>query len=426
MIGTTMRVLFLCHSHPRLQSGGTEHFSLDLFRELTANYGLTGSYLAGTCAGQRAGAPGTAFQAIGDADDEILLWTAGFDSFHLSQTDLHGVIPELTQFLKDTRPDIVHIHHTLLLGMEVIPLIKRLLPGTRIVMTLHDYYAMCANDGQMCKTDGSLCSMAAPDACHRCLPDRAATEFRMRELHIRSALRAVDCFIAPSETLREKFIAWGLDARLVRVLRNGLVPRAPASWRACPDGRRDRFGFFGHINRFKGATVALAASARLSRAGVAHALTLHGGTAFQAEATIERFHKELSAASAATYTGPYGRGDLARLMAAVDWVIVPSIWWENAPLVIQEAAQHRRPVICSDVGGMAEAVTQGHDGLHFSVGDPASLAEAMQRAIEQPGLWQQMAEAVAPPRTIQHSAEDHRALYQELAGSKAALRRKAA
>ena len=35
---------------------------------------------------------------------------------------------------------------------------------------------------------------------------------------------------------------------------------------------------------------------------------------------------------------------------------------------------HGRPVICSDIGGMAEKVTDGVDGLHFRGGDPEDLA----------------------------------------------------
>ena len=79
---------------------------------------------------------------------------------------------------------------------------------------------------------------------------------------------------------------------------------------------------------------------------------------------------------------------MAKLLGAVDWVITPSIWWENAPLVIQEAFQQRRPVICSDIGGMAEAVTNGHDGLHFRTGDSADLARVMRRAMTESSLWE--------------------------------------
>ena len=77
-------------------------------------------------------------------------------------------------------------------------------------------------------------------------------------------------------------------------------------------------------------------------------------------------------------------------MREVDWTIVPSTWWENAPVVIQEAFHHGRPIIASDIGGMAEKVRDDIDGLHFHVGNPESLAEAMTRAIREPELWDRL------------------------------------
>ena len=112
--------------------------------------------------------------------------------------------------------------------------------------------------------------------------------------------------------------------------------------------------------------------------------------------------------------GPYHREDVARLVRDVDWVIVPSIWWENAPLVIQEAFQHRRPVICSDIGGMAEMVRDGVDGLHFRVADPASLAATMRRATDDPREWERLVAGMASARTIDESADDHLALYRHI------------
>ncbi len=421
-----MRILFLSHSHPDLQAGGTEIFSLDLFRELRSRDRVMGVYLAGTSTGQRSIAPGTAFQTVGTAPDELLLWTAGFDSFYLSQTDLHGVVPEFTLLLRKMRPDIVHVHHTLQLGMELVTMIKRVLPGTQIVMTLHDFYPICANDGQMHTTAGVPCSKASIDACHRCFPDRPATDFRLRELHIRGALRAVDRFISPSEFLRDRFIAWGIPPGQIEVIRNGLPSRLDVAPRKTEEDRRDRFGFFGHINQFKGATVALDASARLSRSGIAHQLSMHGGTAFQSQVTIERFARALEAAPDAVHQGPYDRDDQSRLMADLDWVIVPSVWWENAPLVIQEAFASGRPVICSDVGGMAEMVRDNIDGLHFNRGDARSLAQTMQRAIEQPGLWQHLVAGVRRVRRIEDVADEHLVLYKGLMCASAAPRSSAA
>src|SRR6185503_11624350 len=84
--------------------------------------------------------------------------------------------------------------------------------------------------------------------------------------------------------------------------------------------------------------------------------------------------------------GRYDNRDLPSLMEKVDWVVVPSRWWENSPLVIQEAFAHGRPVISSDIGGMAERVVHGVNGLHFRVGDPVSLAGTIGAAVREEGL----------------------------------------
>jgi glycosyltransferase involved in cell wall biosynthesis len=245
-------------------------------------------------------------------------------------------------------------------------------------------------------------------------------------LQVRSALRAVDKFISPSSFLRDRFIAWGIAPDAIEVIRNGLPARPRATARQTLDGRRDRFGFFGHINKFKGATVALDASARLTRSGVAHQISLHGSSKYQAQDTLDVFAKSLDSAADAVHRGAYARDEQTRLIADVDWVIVPSVWWENAPLVIQEAFAHGRPVICSDVGGMAESVGNEIDGLHFSRGDARSLAQTMRRAIEQPELWQRLVDGIRPVRTIQDATDEHLALYNSLISSASAPRRRAA
>jgi glycosyltransferase involved in cell wall biosynthesis len=193
---------------------------------------------------------------------------------------------------------------------------------------------------------------------------------------------------------------------------NGIPDLPAAPHRPAAGGRRDRFGFFGHVNRFKGSLMLLRASRQLTEAGLAHRVTLNGGAAYQSKPFIDEFHADLAAAPAATYNGPYAPADLPGLMEQVDWVVVPSIWWENAPLVVQEAFRHRRPVICSGVGGTAEMVRDGVDGLHAPVKDPTGLAQVMRTAVETDGLWERLAAAIRPPRSIGDAARDHMDLYQ--------------
>jgi glycosyltransferase involved in cell wall biosynthesis len=67
------------------------------------------------------------------------------------------------------------------------------------------------------------------------------------------------------------------------------------------------------------------------------------------------------------------RLDYTSVFTLVSQVVVPSIWYENSPNVILEAFAHRTPVVASDLGGMAELVEDGVNGLRFTPGDASSL-----------------------------------------------------
>jgi glycosyltransferase involved in cell wall biosynthesis len=414
-----MRVLFLCHNHPGLQPGGTEVFARGLFRELRDRHGVEGLFLAAVTGAHRERRPGTLLQGIGDAADEALVWLGHFDRFGLAQPDTYG-LASLAPVIESLQPDIVHIHHLLQFGVETVDLIRRAAPQARLVFTAHDFFPLCAQEGQLLTTDGRLCAGPSLDRCQACFPGRSGADFVMRELQMRDVLGEFDRILTPSGFARDRYLAAGYPVRQVQVMPNGIAAPPAAPHRAAPDGRRDRFGFFGHVNRFKGGTVLLDASRRLSAERVAHDVTLHGGAAYQSEAFMAGFAAALEAAPAARHHGPYEAAGLPGLMAQVDWIVVPSIWWENAPLVIQEAFLHRRPVICGEIGGMAEMVRDGVDGLHAPVGDPAGLARVMRRAIETEGLWDTLSGNIRPPLTIEAAALRHLALYRDTLGACAA------
>jgi len=412
------RVLYICHNHPSFHPGGTEIFAHDLFGAMKREHGADAMFLGCADRLHRDRRPGTLFQTVGRSADEMVMWAGHFDRFNLSQTDLHAVVPEFGDFLRVYKPDVVHFHHVLLVGVEAIFLVRRILPRAKIVMTLHDYFPICAHEGQMVTVkDKALCDRATPDACHACFPEIDLDKFVLRRGQIQAMFSLVDQFIAPSQFLRQRYIDWGLPAEKIVVLRNARPAVEPAAPRGlAPGERRDAFGFFGNVSPFKGVPVALEAAQRLVRQGdTKFTLSIHGGMPFQTSAFKDQV-ESLAKKSAGTVAlrGAYKLPELKSLIAAVDWVVVPSIWWENAPLVIQEAFLHRRPVICSDIGGMAEAVRDGMDGLHFRVGDPVDLARAMRRAMDEPGLWERLSGGITPPPSLADCAAEHLALYQTL------------
>jgi glycosyltransferase involved in cell wall biosynthesis len=414
-----LNVLHLCHNHPTLHPGGTEIFARDLFRSMKDGESTDGLFIGCVNQTHREQRPGTVFQGIGASSDEMLMWTGHFDNFYLSQIDMHGVVPEFSELLRTLRPDVVHFHHILLMGVEMIFLVKRILPQAKIVASLHDYYSICANDGLMLTTsDKRLCQKATPDACHRCFPHLHQEQFVLRERHLKTHFALVDRFISPSEFLRQRYIDWGIDADRIEVVRNArpaIIADLPTS-RPAQTRKRNTFAYMGNINPNKGVLVLLEAT-RLLAARRPHdfKVEIHGGTPFQTEDFKTAFRDALAAcAGHVAWHGAYAAADAPKLMQAADWMVMPSIWWENAPLVIEEAYQQGRPVICSDIGGMAESVTHEVDGLTFRAGDAHALANAMERALTEPDLWDQLAANIAPRRTMAACVDDHLRLYRDL------------
>ncbi len=412
------RILVVAHNHPSLHPGGTEIFAHDL-TQAYREQGCEVLFLGATNAMHRGPHPGTALQAIGE---DVVLWSQHYDRFHMSQIDHYGTLQDLATLLEEFRPDVIHVHHLVLIGAEFLTLARRLLPQAAIVMTLHDYYPICHHDGLMVRPgDRQRCTGSSPSACHGCFPEIGSDRFLLRERFIKTHLAAVDRFVAPSRFLRQRYVDWGLPCERIAVIANARPAQEAAPHRQA-SGRRASFGYFGNLNPWKGVLPLLQAAQLLRASGETEfSLRIHGGAPFQSEAFTAAFEAALGGAEGVvTHCGAYSRDEVPGLMAEVDWVVMPSIWWENAPLVIQEAFQHRRPPIVSAIGGMAEMVRDEIDGLHVRPGDPVALARTLRRAMEEAGLWQRLVHGIAEQPTLADCAGRHLALFDDLKLAEAA------
>jgi glycosyltransferase involved in cell wall biosynthesis len=87
-------------------------------------------------------------------------------------------------------------------------------------------------------------------------------------------------------------------------------------------------------------------------------------------------------------------------------LVVPSIWYENAPLTIQEAFLAKVPVITADLGGMRELIHDGVNGLLFRPRDVRDLHSKIQVMLQQPALIPLFGSAHPPVKTIEADAAD--------------------
>ena len=104
------------------------------------------------------------------------------------------------------------------------------------------------------------------------------------------------------------------------------------------------------------------------------------------------------------------------LLASIDVLVVPSIWIENSPFVIKEAFAAGLPVVASNLGGMAELVQDGRNGLLFTAGDSADLRRVITRLLDEPGLLATLREGIPRVKTIDEDAAWTQAIYEEAVG----------
>jgi glycosyltransferase involved in cell wall biosynthesis len=399
-----LRVLYVAHNHPTLHPGGAEAYSLELYEAMRRQPGVEPTLLArigSNVARRRVAHPGTPFSSVNDDPNQYFVFTETdhFDFFTLTSRDKSLYSRHLTDFLLAQRPDVVHLQHTHFVGLDLLSQIRRVLPDTTIVYTLHEFLPICHHHGQMVRTFADeLCPEASPRRCNECFPEISPQSFFLRERFVKGHFANVDRFLAPSAQLMEKYLRFGIPEERIEVEEYGrLTPSRRAG-----DPRQAKsptnIGFFGQLSHFKGAEVMMEAMAMVDPELNAH-LWLNGANL---ELQTQEFQDEFaglqeSLRGRVTFRGPYEHDELPKLMEDLHWVLIPSIWWENSPLVIQEAFFHRRPIICSDVGGMAEKVRDGVDGIHFRLGDPVSLARTIEAAATNPRLWRSLREGIRDP-----------------------------
>jgi len=412
------KLLIVAHNHPYFFPGGAEIIAYDLFQTMRAQGVVEPFFMGGVAAGDRKVHTGTPFQALHHAQDEIIFWGADFDYFLQSQNIKSFMYLDFKRFLEKHRPDVIHFHHTMRIGVEALHIARQTLPDVKIVYTLHEYIFICHRDGQMVrKHTNELCTEASPARCNQCFPDISPAEFKIRESFIKAHLEHVDHFISPSHFLADRFIAWGLPKEKISVLENGRHVAPPAPFRKITKGgRRNVVGYFGQINPFKGATLALGAVEHLVQQGFTDfRLEIFGNVEHQSDAFKEDFFAFLQRHNAHVgFHGKYTNDAIPALMAQVDWVIVPSTWWENSPLVIQEAFMHKRPIITANIGGMAEKVENGVTGLHFTARNEIDLARTIRQACEQEGLWETLMNNISPRLSLEACAQKHYEIYDSL------------
>lgn len=361
---------------------------------------------------------------------------------------------KFAEVLDEIRPDLVHIQHLAFLSIGLIGKAKD--KGIPVVFTLHDYWLICPK-WQLFKPDCNSCLEAYggnfSEECSVCLGDmlnikpndlrlffiirkifspavvrflrrayslfsrnkagkaRAAKELSERVFEIKNALNCVNVFLAPSHYLRDCFIKFGIPSKKISYSPFGLKGHFPGIARKTPS-KKIRFGFIGTLLPAKGPHVLIEAFNGIKDENAE--LKIYGDLRVYAgyEDYLPRIKKSLKNRNI-QLMGRFEHKDIERIFNEIDVLIVPSLWQENRPLVIEEAFLSLTPVIASRIGGIPELVKDGLNGFLSDPADEKSLRGKIVEMVKNPAVIDIIKNNIAESGdTRREITED---VYEELA-----------
>jgi len=320
-----------------------------------------------------------------------------------------GIDQRFAEVLDRVKPDLVHIGHLNHLSTSLLR--EAALREVPILFTLHDYWLMCPRGQFMQMFPEDPDNLWAPcngqedrKCAERCYaryfsgaPDERETDVdywtgwvarRMR--HVREMAELVDLFIAPARYLLGRYHdAFGLPESKLVHLDYGFA-RKRMNGRHRTPGEPFTFGYIGTHIPAKGIHDLIRAFGKLR---VGARLRIWGRPRGQDTEALKSLAATLphGIAERVEWLPEYKNQEIVRdVFDRCDAIVVPSVWVENSPLVIHEAQQARVPVVTANIGGMAEFVHHEVNGLLFEHRSVTSLAEQMQRLVDDPAFAQRL------------------------------------
>ncbi len=321
--------------------------------------------------------------------------------------------------LLEGRFDVVHFHSLLGWNTLRLPRLARE-SGARVVLSVHDKSWMCADYNMVAGTSsvpcGRVVARGSDPACPPCIASKSSGPpglllsdvtawLERRHRAVLDAVSATDTVVCPSRFAAELVArAFGV-ATPVRVIGHGVAALAQVD--TARRGPELRVAYLGRFSARKGAHLLVEAARRLKGRGIA----------FEAWGPVEAGIASAAAQEGIRLHGQYENGNLPRLLAGIDLVVVPTTLEETFCLVVTEAQQLGIPVAASAVGAIPERVRDGESGFLFKAGDTTALVALLARLRDDRSTLACVASHLRAHRqkTQAAAAQEYGALYRELA-----------
>lgn len=282
---------------------------------------------------------------------------------------------ELKKVLKKERPDVAHIQNIYFwISPSILSLLKKY--NVKIVQTLHDYHLMCPNFKFL--SNDKVCEKCAGNKFYNCTKNKCIKNSYVYSLaatieayfvnFFKFYQKYVDIFIAPSEFLRNKYIKIGdINENKIITIKNFVDLENNIN-------NETEIGnyilFFGRLAEGKGIDVLIKA---MKHVNSDIKLKIVGDGNY--EDVMKRLSNDLNLDERIEFLGYKSGEELNSLINKAKIVLVPSIWYENCPMVILEAFARKKFVVATNIGAIPEFVKDNETGALFNLNDEKDLAQ---------------------------------------------------
>jgi len=317
--------------------------------------------------------------------------------------DLFDSSIEATFNKLDVKCDIVHVCHPMRLSSVAKACKKR---GIPVVLTVTDPWLLCPRS--LIDVRFKLCE--GPRKGERCI-----SNCNFESKIIERYYDALSIFnMADEITTSSKFTAslfrrngWKRPIRIVaHSIDYSYVKRTEKSEQSIIS-----FGYIGGISWHKGLHVLVNAFRKIKSSKVR--LNIYGSIRDDPEYAngIIQLAKE---DGRIRFMGPFDMVDSSEVMSNISVIVVPSVYYDNFPLVTLMGLAYKTPVIGSDIGGIPEVVQDGKNGFLFKPGSSDELCSLIERIAANPEILEDLSENIVSPRRVEEEALDYENIYRKL------------
>jgi glycosyltransferase involved in cell wall biosynthesis len=280
----------------------------------------------------------------------------------------------IVKLIERFKPDIAHLH---MIDHQLSPSILHALARYDIPMlqTCHQYKLVCPSYRLLVMRENRLCEKcvtgnfyhAVLERCHK--DSAAASALVAFESYLHKWMKVYDLinlFHVPSRFLGNKLRESGVSAqRIWHQFYTIKLEDYPFS-----EIFEDYFVYYGRLSEEKGILTLLHAMQKISRSKL---VIIGDGPQETALKNFTATHN----LSNVIFAGSKAGKELTNLVSRAKFVVVPSEWYDNSPLVIYESFSMGRPVIATTLGGMPELIEDGVNGRLFAPKDADGLSQAL-------------------------------------------------